>query len=86
MQRFIDPETGALSSIPDPNPESEIFGGSWFSTFSPDGRYLLQPTNSGGDAFAYWVTDLASGESTQVASDLAMALLKNVSGITIHDG
>ena len=72
VQRFVDPVTGEISPIPDPVPESEIFQGSWFGAFSPDGAYLLQPNGIGG-TFDYWVTNLATGESTEVAIGLERA-------------
>ena len=72
IQRFVDPETGEISDIPNPMPETGAYAGSWFSTFSPDGHYLLQPWGP-NDALDYWVTELTTGESTEVASDLLFA-------------
>jgi hypothetical protein len=43
------------------------------ATFSPDGRYLLQSAGISFSEIDYWVTELASGQSTEVASDLDAA-------------
>jgi len=72
--RFVDPATGALSPVPDPGPESEIFEGSWVATFSPDGQYFLQAHGISGNSRDFWVTNLATGVSTEVASDLDAAV------------
>jgi hypothetical protein len=72
VQRFVDPATGEISDIPNPVPESGIWEGSWFSTFSPNGQYLLQPWGP-PEAFDFWATDLTTGESLEVASDLPFA-------------
>ncbi|HET9660972.1 MAG TPA: hypothetical protein VFP05_11625 [Thermomicrobiales bacterium] len=68
---FVDPASGALSPVPDPNGNDDT---SWIATFSPDGHYLLQAAGLTIDAQDFWVTDLASGESTEVVSDLADAV------------
>jgi WD40 repeat protein len=68
---FVDPTTGALSPVPDPNGNDDT---SWIATFSPDGQYLLQAAGLTIDAQEYWVTDLTTGESTEVASDLENAV------------
>jgi Tol biopolymer transport system component len=72
--RFVDPATGALSPVPDPAPESEIFGGTWIATFSPDGQYLLQAVGISAESRDFWATNLATGEATMVASDLEAAV------------
>lgn len=64
--RFVDPMTGALSPVPDPAPESEIFEGTWIATFSPDGQYLLQAVGMDASARSFWVTDLSTGLATEV--------------------
>jgi Tol biopolymer transport system component len=72
--RFVDPATGELSPVPDPAPESEIFEGTWIATFSPDGQYLLQAVGMDGSSRDFWATNLATGEATNVASDLEGAV------------
>lgn len=72
--RFVDPETGTLSPVPDPAPESEIFGGTWIATFSPDGQYLLQATGIDAGSRDFWATNLATGAATHVASGLENAV------------
>jgi Tol biopolymer transport system component len=67
---FVDPVTGALSPVPDPSGNADT---SWVATFSPDGRYLLQSAGISFSEIDYWVTELASGQSTEVASDLDAA-------------
>ncbi|MCA9859023.1 MAG: PD40 domain-containing protein, partial [Thermomicrobiales bacterium] len=71
---FVDAATGELSAVPDPAPESELFEGTWIATLSPDGQYLLQAVGLDAGATDFWVTNLATGESTQVASDLEDAV------------
>lgn len=71
---FVDAMTGELSPVPDPAPESEIFAGTWIATLSPDGQYLLQAVGLDMGSADYWITNLATGESTQVASDLEDAV------------
>ncbi len=68
---FVDPASGALSPVPDPSGNNDA--GS-FGAFSPDGRYLLQAAGIGAGSLDYWVTDLATGQSTEVASDLDFAI------------
>jgi len=72
--RFVDPATGVLGPVPDPVPESEIFEGTWIATFSPDGQYFLQAHGIADQSGDFWVTNLDTGESTQVASDLEYAM------------
>jgi Tol biopolymer transport system component len=72
--RFVDPLSGVLSPVPDPAPESEIFEGTWIATFSPDGQYLLQATGMDAGSRDFWVTELETGVSTEVASDVADAV------------
>ena len=72
--RFVDPTTGALSAVPDPAPESEIFGGGWIATFSPDGQYFLQAVGINASSRDFWTTNLATGEATIVATGLQDAI------------
>ncbi len=72
--RFVDPMTGELSPVPDPAPESEIFEGTWVATFSPDGKYLLQAVGTFTNSRSFWVTNLTTGEATQVASAIEDAV------------
>lgn len=68
--RFVDPITGKVSPISFPGPESAVWEGTWIATFSPDGRYLLQAVGLDANARDFWVTDLTTGESIEVISDL----------------
>jgi Tol biopolymer transport system component len=67
---LVDAATGALNPLPDPSGNGDA---SWIATFSPDGQYLLHAAGIDVNSLDYWVTDLASGQSTEVASDLALA-------------
>ncbi len=72
--RFVEPVSGALSPVPDPILESEVFEGTWIATFSPDGQYLLQAVGIDGSSRDFWVTNLSTGEATKVASGLEDAV------------
>ncbi len=74
LLRFVDPETGALSPVPDPPPDSETYDGTSIATFSPDGHYLLQAVGQEDGIRDFWVTNLSTGESTVVATGLEDAI------------
>ncbi len=76
MLRFVDPGTGAVSPVPEPDPGANdpLFAGTWIATFSPDGRYILQFVGIDPGSRDVWVTDLSTGESTEVASELDRAV------------
>lgn len=77
MLRFVDPATGALSPVPEPDPaaaENVVFASSWIATFSPDGQYFLQLTGIASDSRAVWVTNLTTNESTRVIDAIEQAV------------
>ncbi|MEZ4532921.1 MAG: DPP IV N-terminal domain-containing protein [Thermomicrobiales bacterium] len=72
--RLVDANTGALSAVPQPPAETDLFEGTWIATFSPDGQYLLQAVGLDSGARDFWVTHLETGASTEVAADLESAV------------
>jgi Tol biopolymer transport system component len=72
--RFVDVATGEVSPVPHPGPESAIWDGTWIATFSPDGQYLLQAVGLDAGSRDFWLTDLSTGESIEVISDLEDAI------------